>query len=390
MRNSFFVRLVVLLSALLMAAASSTAHAQAKIGAENKSKAKTSWGGGESRWKDILSNRANFYGSEDSIRIAENVLLYQNDNGGWPKNIDMAKQLSDKERREVIRTHNRSQTIIDNGGTWTQIRFLALMHAATGDQRYADSATRGINFLLEAQYPNGGWPMIYPLRKGYYTHITFNDGAMIGVMNLLRDIAENRPTRDGKNPFAFVDEATREHCQQAIDKGLEVILATQVVVDGKPTVWCAQHDEVTLKPAGARSYELASLSGYESVGIVEYLMSLDNPSPEVRRAIDGAIAWYKQSKIEGQRVKWVGNPRDKEKQDVDRIVVDDPNADPLWARFYEIGTNRPMFVSRDGVIHEHMSEIERERRTGYSWLGEWADDLIHEDYPKWQQKWAVD
>lgn len=387
MRKSVLVRFILILSALVVAA-SPQAHAQAKAKAKDTPKAKTSWGGGESRWQDILSNRANFSGSDDSIRIADNVLLYQNDNGGWPKNIDMAKQLSDAEKREVVRTHNRSQTIIDNGGTWTQIRFLALMHAATGDKRFADSALRGINYLLAAQYSNGGWPMIYPLRKGYYTHITFNDGAMIGVMNLLRDVAQNRETRDGKRPFAFVDSDTRERSRQAIDKGLEVILATQVVVDGKPTVWCAQHDEVSLKPAGARSYELASLSGYESVGIVEYLMSLDNPSPAVRRAIDGAVDWYKHVKIEGQRVQWIGDRESKE--EADRIVVADPKAKPLWARFYQIGTNRPLFVSRDGVIHDHLSEIERERRTGYSWLGEWPDDLISEDYGKWQEKWGTE
>ena len=211
--------------------------------------AQAQWGGGQSRWRNILDYPPSFYGSDESIRIADNVLLYQNDNGGWPKNIDMARQLSDAEKAKLQQTHNEPETLIDNGATWSQIRFLALVHAATGEQRFADVALRGINYLLEAQYPNGGWPQFYPPKPGYYTHITYNDGAMMGVMNVLRDVAQNRKTPDGKQTFDFVDDATRQRAQQAIDKGLEIILATQVVVDGKPTAWCAQYDETTLQPA---------------------------------------------------------------------------------------------------------------------------------------------
>lgn len=370
MRNSLWKRW--LLAIVLVGMAGMSAHAQ--------------WGGGQSRWRDILGVRPNFYGTPESIRIADNVLLYQNDNGGWPKNIDMARKLNDSQKKSLEKNRNKAETLIDNGATWTQIRYLALMREATGDQRYADAVLRGINYLLAAQYPNGGWPMIYPLRKGYYSHITFNDGAMIGVMNLLRDVAENRPTRDGKQPFEFVDATTRERCQRAIDKGLEVILATQVVVDGKPTVWCAQYDEKTLQPAAARSYELVSLSGYESVGIVKYLMEIDNPSPEVRRAIDSAVDWFDKVKIEGQRVEWQRDP--KTKKPIDRVVVDDADADPLWARFYSIDGNKPMFVGRDGIIHDHLSEIEQERRRGYAWLGDWPSDLLEGDYQDWQEKWS--
>ncbi len=191
---------------------------------------------------------------------------------------------------------------------------------------------------------------------------------------------------DGKQPFAFVDAATRERCQQAIDKGVEIILATQIVAGGKPTVWCAQYDETTLEPAPARAYELVSLSGQESIGIVEYLMSIDQPSPEVKRSIESAVDWFNRSKIEGQRVRWVGDRKSKEK--ADRVVVEDPTADPIWARFYTIDTNRPMFVGRDGIIHDHLADIERERRTGYAWLGDWPKNMLNKKYPQWQQKWG--
>jgi PelA/Pel-15E family pectate lyase len=349
--------------------------------------AETAWGGGQSRWRSILDYPDDFYGSDESVRVAENVLLYQNSNGGWPKNVDMARQLSDDEKEKLRRDRNKSETLIDNGATWTQIRFLARMHAAAGEWRYAEAANRGLHFLLAAQHPNGGWPMIYPLRRGYYSHITFNDGAMIGVMRLLRDVVQNDETHDGTKVFGFVDAATRNRCQQAIDKGLELILATQIVVDGEPTAWCAQYDENTRAPASARAYELVSLSGYESVGIVEYLMETGEPTPEIRRAVDAAVAWFERSQITGQRVDWVFDPNDKDRR-IDRVVVADPAAKPLWARFYSIDGNRPMFVGRDGVVHDQLADIERERRLGYAWLGDWPAKLLQKKYPTWQSRWA--
>jgi pectinesterase len=229
--------------------------------------------------------------------------------------------------------------------------------------------------------------MIYPLRKGYYSHITFNDGAMMGVMNLLRDVVENEASLGDKKIFGFVDAKTRERSQQAIDKGLELILATQVEVDGKPTVWCAQYDEQSLEPASARTYELISLSGYESVGIVKYLIELEEPTPEVKKAVDAAVDWFNRSKITGQRVEWEFDSQDRKRR-IDRIVVADPAAEPLWARFYSIEDNRPMFVGRDGVVHDELADIERERRLGYAWLGDWPAKLLEKDYPTWRSSWS--
>jgi PelA/Pel-15E family pectate lyase len=326
----------------------------------------------------VLSQRAEWYASDQALQIADNVLAYQHPNGGWGKNVDMARPLTEEQLARVIANREETETIIDNGATHTQIRYLARVYEATKHERFAEGARRGIEFVLEAQYDNGGWPMIYPLRRGYYSHITFNDGAMIGVMRLLRDVA------DGEPPFAFLDASLRERAQQAIDKGLDAILRCQIVVNGQPTAWCAQHDEVDFRPRGARTYELPSISGQESVGVVEYLIEIEDPSPEVVAAVEAAIAWFNAVKIEGLAVEWIRDealPRGR-----DRVVREDASAAPLWARFYEIGTNRPMFVGRDGVIKDSLAEIEQERRVSYSYLGEYAEELLGEKYPAWRER----
>ena len=173
---------------------------------------------------------------------------------------------------------------------------------------------------------------------------------------------------------------------EAVGRGTRLVLAAQVRVDGRPTAWCAQHDERTLEPRGARTYEHPSLSGRESVAIVKYLMSVEPRTPEIAAAVEGAVAWLRKVEIHGRRLERRLGPGVP--GGYDTVVVDDPAAPALWARFYELGTDRPIFSGRDGIIRYSLAEIERERRIGYSWLGPYAADLLVKDYPAWSARAA--
>ena len=325
-------------------------------------------------WKQILKQSPDWYGGAEACAVADNVLLFQTASGGWPKNVDMTLPPSAEFLASTAADH-RAPTI-DNGATHTQLRFLALVVAATGEARYRAAFERGFDYVLAAQYANGGWPQFDPLLPGYYTHITYNDDAMTGVLQVLRDASE------GRAPYAFVDKPRRTRAADAVARGTACILRTQIKQDGKLTVWCTQHDEVTLAPAWARNYEPPSLSGEESVGVVRFLMGFEQPSPEVVAAIEGAVAWFKAVPVHGLRVD--NSPGADGKKD--RHAVADAAAPVLWARFYELGTNRPIFIGRDRIIRYDYNEIERERRTGYNYLGAWPTRLIDEDYPRWRAK----
>lgn len=256
------------------------------------------------------------------------------------------------------------------------MQFLARMARSTGEARYREAFERGVDYLLAAQYPNGGWPQFFPLREGYYSRITYNDGAMIRVMTVLRDVAA------GEAPYDFAEEERRANAAAAVARGLDCILRTQIRQEGRLTVWCAQHDEKTFEPAWARHYEAPSLSGGESVGIVRYLMEIESPAPEVIAAVEGAVAWFRSAAIQGLRVENFTNSEGQP----DRRAVADPSAGPLWARFYELGTNRPIFIGRDKIVRYSFAEIERERRQGYSYYGNWPASLLAKDYPDWRAK----
>lgn len=332
------------------------------------------------KWDACLGMKADWYGSDESVRIADNVLLYQRDTGGWQKNIDMATALTPTLKSEIANSKViTTDSTIDNNASTSQMQYLARVYNASKTERFKDGFLKGLDYLFKAQYENGGWPQYYPNLSGYYARITFNDDAMINVMTLLRQVASHPA-------YAFVDQDRRDKAGTAVLKGIELILKTQIVVNGKRTAWCAQYDEKTLAPAPARSYELESMSGQESVPIVRFLMSIDKPSPEIVEAIQSAVKWFDDSKIDGIQV--IDKPDPSLPGGYDRAVVENPSAPPVWARFYDISTNRPFFTGRDGVKKNTLAEIEHERRIGYAYYTNAPAYLLANEYPTWQQKWA--
>ncbi|MEO6005266.1 MAG: pectate lyase [Opitutus sp.] len=323
------------------------------------------------KWNEVLQQPGGWYATPEARSVAEHVLQFQTESGGWPKNVDMTAAPSAEFLASTAFDHRHAT--IDNNATTTQIQLLARVNTATPDPRFAAAVTRALDYLLDAQYPSGGWPQYFPLITGYYTHITYNDDAMVNVLSVLRDVSSGEP------PYAFTEARQRERAKVAVQRGIDCILRTQVRQNGKLTVWCAQHDENTFAPAWARNFEPPSLSGNESVGLVRFLMRVDNPTPEIRAAITSAVEWFQQSAVPHLRIdNTVGADGKK-----DRHAVPDPAAPHLWARFYELGTNRPIFLGRDRVIHYDFNEIERERRTGYNYLGTWPERLLDKEYPRW-------
>ena len=330
-------------------------------------------------WRGRLPKDSTTLASPEALRIADNLLAYQYSSGGWPKNAAMEKPLTGEDRaalaaRDETKLRSDSAPTIDNGATTSQIRFLAAVFDAAGHERHRGAALRGIDYLLKAQYPNGGWPQFFPLRKGYYSHITFNDDATLHVLEILQDVAS------GEKPYAFVDEPRRIRAADALKRGIDCILRCQVVIDGRRTAWAAQHDENTLAPAPARKFEPACFASHESAGLVRFLMSLENPSPEIVASVQGAVAWFERTKITGLRFERIATPEGR-----DGIVTPDPAADPIWARFYELATERPIFIGRDEVVHYSLAEIERERRGGYAWYGDRPAEILKK-FPAWSAR----
>ena len=296
-------------------------------------------------WGSYLKKDAAWYGSSEGTAFGDEILQYQLADGGWRKDMN-----------NTGLTGSWAKSTIDNDATWSQIRVLSRIYNATGTEKYKTGALCGIDLLLNGQYDNGGWPQVFGDPGTYHAHITFNDEAMVSVMKVLQEVGNK------SNEFAYLDDTRAERARKSVEKGVECILNCQIKVNGKLTAWGQQHDEFTLAPAGARAYELPSICTSESVGIVNFLRTLPNKDERIIRSINAAVTWFDDVKLEG--IKFVT-------QGDDKVVIQDPSAPPLWTRFYDLESSRPMFSDRDGKVYYDVSQISKERRTGYAWYGTW-------------------
>ncbi len=316
-----------------------------------------------------------FWAGADAARWAENLISFQTPAGGWSKNTDF--KLAARRSAERYGYETGYDGTIDNGGTVSPLRFLAQAITAhgAGSTRTATWETafvRGLEYLLVAQYPNGGWPQVFPLAGGYHDAVTFNDDAIVGVLTLLRDVAA------GRGEFAFTAPSVRARAEAAAQRGLDCILATQIVTAGRRTVWCQQHDMLTLAPCSARAYEMPAQAAGESGGIVRYLIALPEPSPAVITAVHAAAAWFQKTLLRDVEYKFATDGSG-------RTLLKAPGAGPIWPRFSEIGTDRAIFGDRDLTIHDDVNDLSKERRNGYGWFGDGPKRTL-DHYARWGRK----
>lgn len=312
-----------------------------------------------------------FYATDEGRRIADVLLSFQTPSGGWSKRTDMGQQA--RQTGQAYGVEENYIPTFDNDATSTQIWVLARAYQATGERRYADAAIRAVRLMVLAQYPNGGWPQNFPLSGGYHDDVTYNDNVTSNILTVLN------AARTRQAPLDFIPAPLAAQAQHSFERGLAAVVATQVLVANQPTIWAAQYDAISLTPSAARKYEPAALAAAESAELVEFLMTLDNPPAAIRSAIISAHRWFTQHQIHGYR--WEQRLREHSR------LVKDPDAGPLWARFYEIGSNKPVFGDRDGSIHYSVDNLALERQLGYGWYSHQPRQILQE-FADWQVRTA--
>lgn len=287
---------------------------------------------------------------------ADVVLSYQQSNGGWPKNLDY---------NSVSAGNGGSDSgTIDNGATITEMVYLAEVYKNGGNTKYRDAVRRAANFLVSSQYSTGALPQFYPLKGGYADHATFNDNGMAYALTVL-DFAVNKRAPFDNDVFSDSDRAK---FKTAVAKGVDYILKAQWKQNGKLTAWCAQHGATDYQPKKARAYELESLSGSESVGIIAFLMTQPQTA-QIEAAVKAGVNWFASPNT------YLANyTYDSSKASTNPIVY--KAGSRMWYRFYDLNTNRGFFSDRDGSKFYDITQMSEERRTGYSWGGSYGESII--------------
>ncbi len=314
-----------------------------------------------------------WFASEEAQAVADRVVNWQTVAGGWVKTGDYSRLRELKDDR----LDGWSCGTFDNDSTINELRYLALVATAAGAETararaWVGAFMRGLDYVLAAQYPNGGFPQIYPLVGGYHDAITLNDDAMQHILELLRDISVRQAE------FSFVPTALATEAGRRLGRGIQCVLAMQLRgVDGQLTVWGQQHDALTLQPCAARNFEPSGECANESSHLLQFLMSFADRSQAIIASVEGGVKWLNRMALHDV----VANRDDT----VGMGLTPKPGAQMIWARFYEIGTGRPIFGERDRMVHYVFGELTNERRKGYAWYGAWPNAAL-ERYNVWRKE----
>ena len=255
---------------------------------------------------------------EAANHAADALARGQLESGGWDYLIDFDPQEAKRWYRRTDRgklagaeaARRRNRTTFDDDNTQSALRLLMAVtdeRYGSDDERYrrlVEARNYGLRGLVKAQYPVGGWPQRYPPPKtGYGGHHTFNDNA---IRNCILTLLEAH--RRYRKPEYLA----------AAKKGGDFIILSQLP---KPQAGWAQQYDMDLKPAAARRFEPVSVCAGESSGVVRTLVDLYlyTGLTKYLEPIPPAIEWFERSKI-------------------------GPNQ---WARFYEVGSNKPLYFTKD-------------------------------------------
>lgn len=340
-----------------------------------------------SHWRNRHGEGYAQYRDDQIVEIADTILLYQRDHGGWVENRDPTRLLNTQEIADIRAEKSNPTGSFDNRNIFSQINYLAAVFAQTQAPRFRAGVLRGLEFTLRHQNPVCGlWPHTVPGSQRYHPYITIADDISAGLLHMLRRMST------GAAPYAWLDSTTRQRAAEALDRGDACLLKLQIRQAGQLTGWAGQYMPDTLEPAMGRSFELAALASQETVAIVRYLMSIESPSAAQRTAIEAAIAWLQRSALQGWSLEKITLPQPIKypsyTAQTDRRLVPNAQAPNLWARFYDLLDNSIVLANRDSVRVAEFSQISHERRNGYDWYGQWPEKLLRVDYPAWQARVA--
>ena len=261
-------------------------------------------------------------------RVAGALIWAQHPAGGWHYMADFAGDRSLRDWYDTIGRnawrleefqHYWGNATFDDAGTAESAKFLLRLYVEKRDPRYRPALDKAIDFVVNSQYPIGGWPQRFPLQyefshhgsPDYTSYITFND-----------DVA-------GENLDFLV------MCYQAlgdkrvldpITRGMNAFLVMQ---QGQPQPGWALQYTLDLKPAGARTYEPNALVTHTTATNIGLLIKFYRLTGETKflSRIPEAIAW-----LDGLTLPAGISTR--------------PGAN--HPTFVELGTNKPLYVHREG------------------------------------------
>jgi PelA/Pel-15E family pectate lyase len=285
---------------------------------------------------DLYHATGDEYYYQAAEKVASALIWGQHPSGGWNYCFDFAGEASLRQwygtigkngwRLEEFQ-HYYGNATYDDDATASPGRFILRIYCEKNDPKYRPSVDKTIQFLIDSQYPIGGWPQRYPLmyeysKNGapdYSSYITFNDGVHRNNVDLLvlyyRVLGE----------------------QKLVDPILRAMNCVLTLQQGGPQPGWGDQFSLDYLPNHARSYEPRSLNTRQTTQSVENLMDFYQITGESKflSRIPEALDWVESVKLSAEDVERYGGEKAKD----GNIVC------PMYI---EIGTNRGLYTHKVG------------------------------------------
>lgn len=332
--------------------------------------------------------------------VADLIVALQNEDGGFqvlPDNYEMSQ-------KETGLGSMKDVSSVYNGATTAELKYLAKYITANKpeDSKYQDAFVKGIKYLLTTQHDNGGWSMNPGSGSGFNANIEVGNKAMTEVLTLLSDIAILN-----NQDYVFARKAMNvDEIKSAVEKGNDFIVKSQISNNNKKSGWATQYDKSGNVTMG-HTYERESVSSYTTKDVIDYLMTIHNPSQDIKDAVESAYSWLKDVKIADKEQKvvkdtsmnngfdvylvdgsgtWASNYVYDKATDSYRPLysdVDPTRADQKYVNIYELYNLDGNSVGNNKINNKDL--ILYSTRTTVSYYdNNLADELIATGYDEWK------
>lgn len=332
--------------------------------------------------------------------VADLIVALQNEDGGFqvlPDNYEMSQ-------KETGLGSMKDVSSVYNGATTSELKYLAKYITANKpeDSKYQDAFVKGIKYLLTTQHDNGGWSMNLGSGSGFNANIEVGNKAMTEVLTLLSDIAILN-----NQDYVFARKAMNvDEIKSAVEKGNDFIVKSQISNNNKKSGWATQYDKSGNVTMG-HTYERESVSSYTTKDVIDYLMTIHNPSQDIKDAVESAYSWLKDVKIADKEQKvvkdtsmnngfdvylvdgsgtWASNYVYDKATDSYRPLysdVDPTRADQKYVNVYELYNLDGNSVGNNKINNKDL--ILYSTRTTVSYYdNNLADELIATGYDEWK------
>lgn len=332
--------------------------------------------------------------------VADLIVALQNEDGGFqvlPDNYEMSQ-------KETGLGSMKDVSSVYNGATTSELKYLAKYITANKpeDSKYQDAFVKGIKYILTTQHDNGGWSMNPGSGSGFNANIEVGNKAMTEVLTLLSDIAILN-----NQDYVFARKAMNvDEIKSAVEKGNDFIVKSQISNNNKKSGWATQYDKSGNVTMG-HTYERESVSSYTTKDVIDYLMTIHNPSQDIKDAVESAYSWLKDVKIADKEQKvvkdtsmnngfdvylvdgsgtWASNYVYDKATDSYRPLysdVDPTRADQKYVNVYELYNLDGNSVGNNKINNKDL--ILYSTRTTVSYYdNNLADELIATGYDEWK------